>query len=114
MNKLPVYYPGSSMTVMFRVRNRKNVIPLDDYHVEAAFYTRIFGRKIYASDLDPEKIAIEWMDGEVLKVVIPAGETQKLACGECSVKLTFTHKKDGSKMIASRKIFTLKETIKDE
>lgn len=116
MNKLPVYYPGSSVTVMFRVRNRRNgsPVPLGHYHAEAAFYTRLLGRKICASVLDPGKISITPVNDYVLRVVIPPEESAKLPCGFCAVKLTLTHKTDGSRLIVSRKIFYLKETTADE
>ena len=113
MNKLPVYYPGSSVVVMFRLRNRKNgsCIPLADYHPEAAFYTRLLGRKIRASGVDPEKIGITPVDDYVLKTVIPPCETDKLPQGPCTVRLTLTHKTDGSRLVVSQPIFHLKEAI---
>ena len=116
MNKLPVYYPGSSVVVMFRLRNRKNGshVPLADYHPEAAFYTRLLGRKIRASGADPDKIAITAIDNHVLKAVIPPGETENLPQGPCTVRLTLTHKSDGSCLVVSQKIFTLKEPIRHE
>jgi len=113
MNKLPVYYPGSSVVVMFRVRNRKNGshVPLAHYHPEAAFYTRLLGCKIRASGIDPEKIAITTVDDYVLKVVIPPEETEKLPYGSCTVRLTLSHKTDSSRLIVSKKIFQLNEAI---
>lgn len=115
MNKLPVYYPGSSVVVMFRLRNRKNgsPVPLADYHAEAAFYTRLLGSRIRASDTDPDKIPITPLSPYLLKIEIPPEETARLPCGICSVKLILTHKNDGSRLIVQKKIFTLNETIKD-
>ena len=116
MNKLPVYYPGSSVVVMFRVRSRGNgsLLPLADYHPEAAFYTRLLGRRIRASGVDPDRIAISSVDGYVLKAVIPSEETEKLPPGPCTVRLTLTHKADGSRLTVSQKLFHLKESIRYE
>lgn len=116
MNKIPIYYPGSSVIVMFRLRNRHNGkrIPVADYIPEAAFYTRLLGRKIRASGTDPDKIAIETVDDHVLKVVIPPDETEKLPHGPCTVRLTLTHESDGSRLIVSKTIFHLKEAIRHD
>lgn len=116
MNKLPVYYPGSSVVVMFRVRNRKNgaYIPLADYYPEAAFYTRLLGQKICASGVDPEKIAITPVNDYVLKAVIPPEETRKLPHGPCTVRLTLTHQTDGCSLIVTQKIFHLKEATQHD
>ena len=116
MNKLPVYYPGSSVTVMFRVRNRENgkYLPLADYHAEAAFYTRLLGSRIRAGHPDPDQLAIEPAGDGVLKVILPPGETRKLPHGSCTVRLTLTHKTDGSRLIVSKTIFHLKEALSHE
>jgi hypothetical protein len=116
MNKIPVYYPGSSVVVQFRLRNRcgGKPIPIGDYLPEAAFYTRLLGRKIRASGSDPEKIAIEAVGDHVLKVVIPPDQTEKLSPGICTVRLTLTHRGDGSRLIVSRKIFHLQEALRHE
>ncbi|MDR0954805.1 MAG: hypothetical protein LBM20_05420 [Rikenellaceae bacterium] len=116
MNKLPVYYPGSSVVVMFRVRNRKDgsCVPLEDYNAEAAFYTRLLGRKVSASGLDPGKIAITAVNSEVMRINLSGEYTAKLPCGACTVKLTLTHKSDGSRLIVTQKIFTIQETIQEE
>ncbi|MDL2230442.1 hypothetical protein LJB87_01460 [Alistipes sp. OttesenSCG-928-L06] len=113
MNKLPVYYPGSSVVVMFRVCDRKNgsCVPLADYSPEAAFYTRLLGRKIRASGSDPSKIAVEPVGEHTLKIVIPPDETEKLPHGPCTVRLTLSHKTDGSRLVVSRKIFNLHEAL---
>ena len=116
MNKLPVYYPGSSVVVRFRVRNRRcgTSIPLGDYTAEAAFYTRLLGRKVRASGVDPEKIAFSYLDGYVLQAVIPPEETERLPYGPCTVRLTLTHNTDGSRLIVSQTIFNLKETVRND
>jgi hypothetical protein len=116
MNKIPIYYPGSSVVVMFRLHNRHNgkYIPLADYSAEATFYTRLLGRKIRASGIDPDKIAIEAVDNYVLKVVIPPDETEKLPYGPCTVRLALTHQTDGSRLIVSKTIFHLKEAIRHD
>ena len=116
MNKLPVYYPGSSVVVMFHVRNRRHgaLIPLSDYHPEAVFYTRLLGRRVRASGRDPGNIPIDPVDGYVLKTVLPPEETEKLPHGPCTVRLTLTHKTDGSRLVVSQKIFTLEEALPHE
>ncbi|MDR0953910.1 MAG: hypothetical protein LBM20_00820 [Rikenellaceae bacterium] len=115
MNKLPVYYPGSSVVVMFRVRNRPkgSCVPLEDYNAEAAFYTRLLGRKVYASGLDPGKIAVTAVNSEVMRIDLSGEDTAKLPCGTCTVKLTLTHKTDGSRLIVTQKIFTIQETVQE-
>ncbi len=113
MSKLPVYYPGDSVVVMFRVRSRKNglPVPLKDYRVEAAFYTRLLGRRLHASSCPaaPEAIPIEAANDYVLRIVLPPGATERLPRGKCTARLTLTHPTEGSRLTAVRKIFTLKE-----
>ncbi len=113
MSKLPVYYPGDSVVVMFRVRGRGDglPVPLKDYRAEAAFYTRLLGRRLHASSCpaDPEAIPIEAANDYVLRIVLPPGATERLPRGTCAVRLTLTHPADGTRLTAVRKIFTLKE-----
>ena len=112
MSKIPVYFPGGSVVVMFRVWNRQNglPIPLNDYRAEAAFYTRLLERRIHAcSGADPSKIPITAANDYTLRIDLPPEETARLPHGNCTVKITLTHRTDGSRLTACRKIFTLKE-----
>jgi len=116
MHTLPVYYPGGSVVVMFRIKSRDSgtQVSLTDYHAEASFYTRLLGKKIQASDLDPAKISITAVDEFTLKTTIPPEETQKLPQGPCTIRLTLSHKTDGTKLIISQKIFHLQEALTHE
>lgn len=116
MNDLPVYYPGSSIAVLIRLRNRGGgePIPLADYRVTAAFYTRLIGCKLRAAADDPPRIPVEMLDDHTLKVVIPPAESGKLRPGPCTVRLTLDHRRDGSRMIVSQKIFQLQEPLRHE
>jgi hypothetical protein len=109
MNKLPVYYPGSSVSVSIRLRDGAGgrTIPPADYCAEAAFYTRLLGRRIRV----PE---VEIAEGDTLRVTLPPGETEKLAPGSCTMRLVLTHRRDGSRLIVVRKIFQLQESLNYE
>lgn len=112
MSKFPAYYPGGSVVVMFRVRSRRDglPVPLKDYRAEAAFYTRLLGRRLCASsDPDPGKIPITAVNDYVLRVVLPPEATSTLPHGTCTARFTLSHRTDGSRLTACRKVFTLKE-----
>jgi len=116
MNKLPVYYPGSSVVAMFRVRDRGDgrLVRLADYSARAVFYTRLLGQRVRAGTSGPEALPIEPVGEYALRVTLPPEETGRLSRGTCRVRLTLTHNTDGSCLVVSRPIFELKEPLSYE
>ncbi|MCD8186549.1 MAG: hypothetical protein LUD68_08975, partial [Rikenellaceae bacterium] len=98
MNQLPVYYPGSSVVVRFRVRGRHRgfPIPLADYHAEASLYTRLSGEAIEASNREAEKIPICAVNEFVLQLTLPPEASIQLPLGLCKMDLKLTHKAAGT------------------
>ena len=116
MNKIPTYYPGSSIVLMFRVRNRRSraAVPLGDYDAEATIYTKLLGEKLYASSGgDPDKIRLERVNDYVVSATIAPEESARLPIGEVSVRLRLAHRTEGSVLIVTKTIFMLEETVKN-
>ncbi len=115
MNHLPVYYPGSSIVLRFRVSNRgsRSPVPLGEYRARATLFTRLLGEKVVAStEEESGAVAITYAGDGVLSTTIPPEESLRLPCGECSVRLDLTHRTDGSVLVVTQKIFILRETVK--
>lgn len=115
MRHLPVYYPGSSIALRIRVRNRgsRTALPLGDYRARATLFTRLLGERVVAStEGEPGTVALACEDGRLLTATIPPEASAGLPCGECTVQLELVHRGDGTVLVASQKSFTLAETVK--
>jgi hypothetical protein len=115
MNHLPVFHPGSSIVLRFRLRNRgsRSPVPPGDYRVRATLFTRLLGEQLVAStENEPGTLAATAGADGTLTVTVPPGESLRLPCGECSVRLDLTHRDDGTVLVITRKIFILQETVK--
>lgn len=113
MDTIPVYHKGSSIALLFRIKNRSSDLShqLDRYEADAIIYTRLLGYKIRRSTKGSAENLIYRLSGDILGLNITADETRGLTAGNCAVKLTLTHTPTGTVRVITKKILILEETI---
>ncbi len=113
MDQLPVFYQGSSVGLVFRVKEKDSglAVPTQDYEAEATLFTRLLSEKIESSTVGDADLVIHRIGQEVFAVNIDGEHTGKLSPGRCSVQLKLTHRETGATLIAVKEIMLMEETV---